>query len=465
MIYSLKDRGETPIYLYLYDRIKSDILNGVLQPGERLPSKRSFAQAQGVGIVTVENAYACLLAEGYIESVEKKGYFVSRIERVPASIQRSNDYSLPSKPSYCVDLRGGQIGADEFPVTVWRRLSRKVITEHGEDLFRPCAVTGSSELRRAIADYLRKTKSIETSPDCIVICAGTEMLLYSVVRLLGGHNIYAVEEPGYLKIPAVYSAAGARCVALPSDDSGVDIGALRSSGAQILHISPNHQYPTGRVTTAARRSELLSWASEKPDRYIVEDDYDSELRLDARPLGSMFAEDKNGSVIYMNTFSKTISPSLRIGYLVLPPHLMDRYMKKSEHFSCTVSTAEQLTLAEFIAGGFYDSHIGRMRKRYKLKRKEILELIERGVEKDRTELIENSAGLHFILKLNTEIGENEIRRRSEEAGIGVSFLSDCCRYPAPERNDMMIVNYAGLDSAGLETLIGFLNSLPPADKE
>ncbi len=454
--YSLSERGDTPIYRYLYRQIKNDILSGKLTAGEKLPSKRSLAQTLNVGVITVENAYSCLISEGYIDAKEKKGYFVARIERLPTAERPVREFRLPERRTYSVDLRSGAVDTASFPVSIWNRLSREVITERSADFFRPCAPTGAPELRHAIADYLRRVKSIETSPDCIVIAAGTEMLLYSIVRLLGGYNVYAAEEPGYPKIPAVYTAAGARCIALPSDAQGVDTEALRNSPASVLHVSPNHHYPTGRITSLSRRSELLRWAAERAERYIVEDDFDSEFRFDAHPIGRLFSIDFAEKVISMNTFSKTISPSLRIGYLVLPPHLTERYLERSEHFSCTVSAAEQLTLARFIADGYYEGHIARMRRLYGVRRKKFLEMIRRSPLNGRIRITEQGAGLHFLLKLPDTVSEEAISALARKNGVGLSFLSQCSRYSSAMEKGYLIVNYGGIDEDGFDAALRFL---------
>ncbi len=458
LTYSI-DRNRKAMYLSLYDCIRKDIISGTIKAGDRLPSKRSFAQHLGVSVITVENAYACLISEGYIESREKKGYFAAKIMTVPEPVKTENNFQLPENRAYKIDLRSGSVDTRHFPVSVWNRISRKVITEREGAILLRCPGTGTPELRSAIADYLRRNKGVDVSPDCILIGAGTDVLLNILVRLLGAYRIFGVEDPGYRKITAVYRSSGVRCIPLPSDGEGISMEALLQSPVQALHISPNHQYPTGRVTSAGRRFELLKWAAENPDRYIIEDDYDSELRFDAKPLGSMLSEDRRGSVIYLNTFSRTISPGLRIGYLVLPSRLMTEFAERFRDLSCTVSTFEQLSLAEFIAGGYYERYIGKMRRIYRQRREMMFRRIaEKGLERF-AQIREETAGLHFLLKMNTPLSEDEIRMRAEEQGIGVSFLSECCNFHREETARYLIVNYAGLNPEDDAAVIDFFLSV------
>ena len=444
------------MYLYLYRCMKSDIISGNLRAGEKLPSKRRLAENLSVSVITVENAYACLLAEGYLYYVEKSGYNVSAIETVPLLKKRFSDYTLPQNTPMAVDMRGGQTDTGSFPVSQWCRLTRKIMTERSEDFFRPCGMSGTRELRAAIADYMRRNKSIDVSPDCIVIGAGTEYLCYTVTRLLGRDKLYGMENPGYRKVSTVYESSGAACVYLPLDGKGLSMAAVRESTADVLHISPNHHFPTGRVTTAARRYELLAWAAEQEGRYIVEDDYDSEFRFDGHPLGSLFSDDKNGRVIYMNTFSKTISPSLRIGYLVLPPELMELYVKKSADFSCTVSTSEQLTLAEFISGGYYETYIGRMKKAYGIRRERFFQMIAESGLSEKLKIQEESAGLHFILALTTPLSDLQIKEKASENGIGLAFLSDCLVGNGDAFAHSLLVNYSNTEEAAFGAVLDFL---------
>ena len=363
LTYPMEERGSLPLYEYLCRRIRADILSGALPAGTRLPSKRALAEHLRVSVVTVEGAYSQLEAEGYLQAQPKRGFFVSAVEQAPPPAVRS--VLMPETPavSWRLDLARNQVDTARFPVSTWARLTRQVLSEAPEALLSPVPHQGLAALRQAIADDLRDFKGMAVSPEQIVIGAGAEYLYLLLAQLLGRDTVFAVEDPGYPKIRQVYDACGAACVPIPLDNQGVELVALMRSKARALHISPNHQYPTGLVTPIARRQALLRWA-EDTGSTIIEDDYDSEFRYTGRPIPTLQSIDDRGRVIYLNTFSQTISPSMRLGFLVLPPRLLERYRQELGFYACTVPALEQHVLARFIAGGHYERHLSRMRKEY-----------------------------------------------------------------------------------------------------
>ena len=369
LTYSLEDRGGLPLYEYLYRRIRADILSGTLSAGERLPSKRALAEHLRVSVITVEGAYSQLEAEGYLQARPKRGFFVSDVERpLPAAEEPPAAVPLePQSPQARLDLSRNRVDTARFPVSTWAKLTRQVLSEAPEALLSPVPHQGLPALRQAIADELRDLKGMAVSPSQIIIGAGAEYLYLLLAQLLGRDTAFAVEDPGYPKIRQVYRACGAACVPIPLDGQGIDPAALAASGAGALHISPNHQYPTGLVTPIARRQALLRWA-EDTGGTIIEDDYDSEFRFTGRPIPTLQSIDAGGRVIYMNTFSQTISPSMRVGFMVLPPALLERYRRNLGFYACTVPALEQHVLARFISGGHYERHLARMRKEYRERR-------------------------------------------------------------------------------------------------
>ena len=316
LTYELKKSPGVPLYEALYRCIRQDILSGALSPGEKLPSKRALAQTLEVSKITVEAAYNQLLAEGYIRSQEKKGYFVEAVERqAQLQIREPRADQLP-KQEYLLDLTAN--GTEQFPFSVWSRLQREVMLDYGEQLLLPLPNQGIPELRQAIADHLAAFRGMHVDPDNILIGAGTDFLYNLLIQLLGRDKIYAVEEPGYGKIRKIYAAGGVACVSAPMDEQGVIPESLEK--ADVLHCSPTHHFPSGLVTPVSRRMELLNWA--KQGKWIIEDDYDSEFRFDAHPKPALQSLDGAGRVIYMNTFSKSLAPSIRISYMILPEQLM-----------------------------------------------------------------------------------------------------------------------------------------------
>lgn len=455
--YNLNERNNLPLYEFIYKSIKNDIISGKLAAEEKLPSKRKLAENLHISVITVENAYSMLLSEGYIYSVEKSGYYVSHIAKLKEPKAIEQYYTYPEKKQYEINMKSSRNEDKKFPVASWCRIARKVLTEKSDELFNPCGFAGCTELRQEIAKYLSRNRSLDVSPDCIIIGAGTEYLCGLIIRLLGSYKVFGLENPGYKKVASLYKTGGARCFYLNLDSEGISTEELRKSPVEVLHISPNHHYPTGKVTSASRRYELLEWANERDGRYIIEDDYDSELRFDSYPLGSMRAEDKNGKVIYMNTFSKTISPSLRVGYLVLPRELMELYVKKFECFSCTVSLSEQYILADFIGGGYYERHISGLKRFYMQRRNAFFLLIAKSSVKDKVQITEEISGLHFILELLTETDDFYLSEQAEKEGILLSFLSDFSTYKDKTAEHKLVVNYGSLSEEQFKKVLVFLS--------
>ena len=452
LTYELKKSPGVPLYEALYRCIRADILSGRLKPGQKLPSKRALAQNLEVSKITVEGAYGQLLAEGYIRAIEKKGYFV---EDIPLSAAEA--IPLPAVPSESVppllDLTGG--GTEKFPFSVWSRLQREVMLDYGEKLLLPLPNQGIEPLRRAIAEHLHAFRAMTVDPDNILIGAGTDFLYNLLIQLLGRDKIYAVEDPGYGKIHKIYSAGGVRCISIPMDHEGVLPAAL--ADAQVLHLSPAHHFPTGLVTSVPRRRELLQWAKEQGG-YIIEDDYDSEFRFDAHPKPTLQSLDSNGRVIYMNTFSKSLAPSIRISYMVLPPGLMADFRTRLGFYSCTVSSFEQYTLARFLSRGYFEKHINRMRKYYKMRRNQVVSALNRCAIAPKLTIREEDAGLHFLLQVDTALTDTELTAYCEARGIRVRALSSYYHLPIPESDRRcLVVNYAGLN---LEELVRILDAWP-----
>ena len=451
LTYELKKSPGVPLYEALYRCIRGDILSGSLKPGEKLPSKRALAQHLEVSKITVETAYSQLLAEGYICSREKVGYFVEAVERPARREAVSAPERAASKAAPMLDLTAG--GTEHFPFSVWMRLQREVMLDYGEQLLLPLPHQGIPELRRAIADHLAAFRGMETDPENILVGAGTDFLYNLLIQLLGRDKTYAVEEPGYGKIRRIYAAGGVRCIGAPMDAWGVRPDAL--TDADILHFSPSHHFPTGLVTPVGRRLELLNWAREK-NGWIIEDDYDSEFRFDAHPMPAMQSLDRE-RVIYMNSFSKTLAPSIRISYLVLPEQMMGEFKQRLGFYSCTVPSFEQYTLARFLSRGYFEKHINRMRKFYKNRRNKVVSLLENCAFSDRITILEQDAGLHFLVKVDTQLPDAAVAERLAAAGIRIKAISSYYHLPAGEDRHLFVVNYSALDE---NTLAEALNRLP-----
>lgn len=493
--YSFSDIGSDSLYEHLYKCIKNDIINGTLSAGTKLPSKRSFASNLGISTITVENAYQQLIAEGYVFSVQKKGYYVCDIDEdsvlrsggtggAPASRRgaasdptsqtpptprtKQNDPTSPQTPStdpsqpprpITTDFATNQTAPENFPFTIWARILRSVISEEKEALMTPSPSAGTARLRRAICAHLRAFRGMNAAPEQIIVGAGTEYLYSLLIQLLGAQRVYAVEDPGYRKISKIYGSHGVKCRHIPLDAGGVAMPELEVSGADILHISPSHHFPTGIVTPVSRRYELLAWASKSDSRYIIEDDYDSEFRLEGRPIPTLSSIDVMEKVIYMNTFSKSLTPTIRISYMVLPVHLVRRFYEKLSFYSCTVSNFEQLTLASFIEEGYFEKHINRMRTLYRNRRDDILQAIAASPLAARVHITEEDAGLHFLMKVDTKLTEQEFRREALSRGIRLAPLSDYYDDPSRAPENTYIINYSDIRPERLGEAIEALNAV------
>ncbi len=451
LTYELKKSPGVPLYEALYRCIRGDILSGQLAPGEKLPSKRALAQHLEVSKITVETAYSQLLAEGYICSREKVGYFVETVER-PARQERTPAPLQPEEPDLpLLDLT--RSGTEHFPFSVWSRLQREVMLDYGEQLLQPLPHQGIAPLRQAIADHLAAFRGMDIDPENILIGAGTDFLYNLLIQLLGRNRVYAVEEPGYGKIRKIYAAGGVTCIGAPMDSRGVRPDGLGE--ADVLHFSPSHHFPTGLVTPVGRRLELLRWARER-NGWIIEDDYDSEFRFDAHPMPAMQSLDRQ-RVIYMNSFSKTLAPSIRISYLVLPEALMAEFKRRLGFYSCTVASFEQYTLARFLSRGHFEKHINRMRKFYKTRRNRVVSLLGSCRFARKLTILEQDAGLHFLVRVDTRYSDRELVEKLAAAGIRVKPISSYYHQQGGRDRHVFLVNYSVLDE---NALAAALDALP-----
>lgn len=346
------NKDNRPVYLQLYKQIRDDIIAENYPYNTKLPSKRSLAEETGVSTITVEHAYELLCDEGYVESRERSGFIV---------IFRKNDGFAASSEHHTEHIHHAETVLPEFPISVLSKTMRKVLSDHGELLLEKSPNCGCVELREAIRHYLARNRGIKVDVEQIVIGSGSEYLYGLIVELLGRHSIYAIESPSYKKIEQVYRATEIQYELLPLTSSGINSKALAETKADVLHTTPYRSYPSGVTATASKRHEYIRW-SETKDRYIIEDDFESEFSVSTKPTETLFALSNKDNVIYLNTFSKTISPSLRIGYMVLPKHLVNEFENKLGFYSCTVPTFMQFVLTELINNGDFERHINRVRR-------------------------------------------------------------------------------------------------------
>ena len=356
MKYSIDTNSNKTAYLQLYLQIRDDITGHVYQFGDKLPSKRFLAAETSVSVITVEHAYQILCDEGYVESRERSGYYVIYKEKdffpVPVREQVNTDVPLDNHHNW----------NEAFPFSVFAKTMRNVLSKYGRQILIKPPNLGSPELQLSISRYLARSKGIRVLPHQIVIGAGAEYLYSLIVQLLGRDRIYALENPSYEKIRSVYMANGVQCDMLKMGADGIQSAALHATNASVLHVTPFHSFPSGITATASKRNEYIRWAKTR-NGIIIEDDFDSEFTISSKNEDTLFSLEPQKTVIYVNTFSKTIAPSIRIGYMALPDALMDLFLNKIGFYSCTVPVFEQFVLAEFINNGDFERNINRVRRK------------------------------------------------------------------------------------------------------
>lgn len=477
LTYNLTATGSDSLYESLYKCIKNDILQGRLCAGEKLPSKRSFAKNLGISVITVENAYGQLSDEGYIYSMPKRGFYVSDIDMVAnpntgaktsADANLFDDSASIACSPYFADFSSNQTDSEIFPFTIWTKTVRSVLNDNRIQLMinPPCG--GILPLRNAIARYLGDFRGMKVAPHQIIIGAGTEYLYGLLIQLLGKNLIYGVENPGYHKIGKICKSMGVTYRHVDLDESGVSIHELEEKKIDIIHTSPSHHFPTGLVMPVSRRYELLGWAAKKKQHYIIEDDYDSELRLSGKPFPTLQSIDVSGKVIYMNTFTKTLASTVRISYMVLPEDLAKRFYSELSFYSCTVSNFEQYTLAQFMENGSFEKHINRLRNYYQNKRDAILKELKSGSIGKYITIQEEEAGVHFLMHIQSDCTEAEIVEKAKAGGVKLDPLS---RYyikntEKHEQNgqenpyeNTYVMNYSSVNMENIKKVVQVLSQL------
>lgn len=450
----LNPNGETPMYQELYEHIKEKIEMGQIKAGEKLPSKRSLSSHLKISINTIESAYAQLVAEGYIVSKAGSGFYAEDIEVNSDSEEwdkvcdeeRESDMLYSATPEIKYDFRTNRIDTSDFPFATWAKLSREVLSEQNTDLLNACEPQGTLALRTSIAEYLKNFRGFDVSPEQIVVGAGSEYLLERIIQLIGRDNAYGVENPGYKKIFQIFSANASRVFPIPMDEKGASAEAISNFGINVLHITPSHHFPLGIVMPVTRRQELLKWAYVREDRFIIEDDYDSEFRYTGKPIPTLQSMDKKGRVIYINSFTKSLAPSMRISYMVLPKELCRTFVSKLGFYSCTVPAFEQYTLAKFMSEGYFERHINRMKKIYKQRRDVLVENISKGKLNKITEVLECSAGMHMLIRVHNGMSQNELIRSAMREGVKVYGISEYYSFPVVDMaNNMIVMGFSGLN--------------------
>ena len=462
LLIPLKEDSRFPMYRQIYDHIKNEIQKGKMKAGEKLPSSRILAKNLCISRSTVDMAYDQLLAEGYIESVPCKGYYVCQMEgiyfdRKKKEFPEVNSGQKPSDTVYRWDFALNGIAPGGFPHNIWRKLSREVLSQEGDSLFQLGDPCGEPGIRQAVAEYLHSARGVDCDPGQIIIGAGNDYLLMLLWVILGKNRKIAMENPTYLSAYYDFLHMGSHILPVGQDEQGIRIEELEKTEADTVYVMPSHQFPMGMVMPLKRRMELLKWAGAREGRYIIEDDYDSEFRYKGQPIPALSGFDQKGCVIYLGTFSKSLAPSVRVSYMLLPRELMNTYLSLEHLFSVTVSRTDQKILELFLREGYYERHLNRMRAVYKNKHDLMVKCL-----KDMSHICTFSgenAGVHLLVKFCNGLTEEEAVFRAKEAGIKVYGVSEYRIQKLEKEENMALLGYATMKEEDIEMAMKILKEI------
>ena len=445
--YDMSERGNGSRYDYLYRRIRHDIAHGNILPDEKLPSKRAFARNLGVSVITVEAAYAQLIAEGYVRAEERRGYFACELSPVArggrcegarlrgdAGRAGAPEGNLTTPALSSASAATASAATTFFPYQTWARVMRRTLTEESSATLAEAALgAGSPRLRQAIAAYLREYRGMDVPAERIVVAAGSQTLYQLIIQLLGRDRGFAIESPGYPLLERMYEAQGVHCASVPLAAGGIDVAALCKSGASVAHVMPAHQFPTGVVMSAAHRRDLLNWSREDEaafagakggehcGRFIVEDDYDAEFRMSGRPIAPLASVDVAGRVIYLNSFTKSLGAAFRIAYMALPEDLAAQFDLNLGFYSNTVSPLEQLALARVIEQGHYERHVNRLRTHAKQLQDGLVRRVRESSLAEEVAFEGLDRGLYFSMRVRGG-AQARVAGALQEAGVKLTDL-------------------------------------------
>jgi GntR family transcriptional regulator/MocR family aminotransferase len=456
MTIQLNADSDKCLYEQIYEHIRQEIREGKLLSGERLPSTRSLAEYLQVARSTVDYAYDQLLSEGYIEARPYRGYFVCPLDAILwmdnkntflTAQSETHETSEAATPAYKYDFSPNGTDMSVFPFGSWKRITRNILDESNSELFAQGEPQGDYRLRQTIGRYLHSSRGVECSPEQIIVGAGNDYLLMLLEKILGRHISIAMENPTYKRAYRIFRSFAYNIDTVDVDENGMKIQDLSKTDASCAYVMPSHQFPTGAVMPIGRRTEILRWANEKEDRYIIEDDYDSEFRYRGKPIPSLQSSDKTGKVIYIGTFSKAIAPAIRVSYMVLPQKLLERYRSECYFYSCTVSRIDQRILEEFIRDGYFERHLNKMRKLYREKHDIMLECLS--PLKKYFDISGEDAGLHLLITAKEQafgnrFDEKKLIEKAVSEGVRVYGLSDSL-VDTKKHRATLLLGFGGLD--------------------
>ena len=452
---ALSEHSALPLYQQLYRALRREIETGSLAPGERLPSKRKLSEQLGVSVNTVEGAYTQLEAEGFVAASARRGFFVLETGHLPEVLPPLPAASPPARETperYEVDFSPSGMARDQFPFNIWRRLLKSCFNEYDDQLLLRTPQQGDPGLRAAVAEYLYKARGVRCLPEQIVMGAGSDNLLFILAYILESDYTLAVENPLYNRAHRLFQRMGHTLTVLPVGREGIDLSALPEGERTLVYTTPSHQYPLGWAMPIGQRNALLRWSGQGAERYIIEDDYDSEFRYSSKPIPSLQSIDQQGRVIYLGTFSRSVAPALRISYMVLPPSLLPLFRARYGGYSSTVSGFEQAVLREFMTSGHFETHVNRMRIYYRARRQCLVDALSPLMPM--LDVLGEPAGHHLTLRVKNGMDEKALTEAARDRGVRVYPVSPYFIGPPPAEYGATVLLGFGGRSAGAPRCCG-----------
>jgi GntR family transcriptional regulator/MocR family aminotransferase len=457
----LDENSKTPLYVQLYDYLKSEIVSGRIPEHTRLPSVRKLAELLLISTTPIEMAYSQLIAEGFLESKPKSGYYVRTLpdpylklgqgQLGYSGLTEKRKYPARDTKTYRYDFHLSQNDFHPFPFLIWRRLFNEILRLERKELLFYGDPQGEKGLRYEIARYLHQFRGVACSPEQIVIGAGSHVLLTFLGLILKKHSTaIGVEDPGYPLISTTFRQHGFQVVPIPLEDDGIHLGKLYESGVRLVYVTPSHQFPRGMLMPVAKRLQLLEWAKQV-NGYIIEDDSDGEFRYHGRPIPSLQGLLPQTNVVYMGGFSKALAPAIRISYMVLPEPLLEVYhhLEYTLLFEQSSSPLLQTTLQLFMKRGHWEKHVRKMRNIYRKKHDVLIESIERNFQ-EKALVIGKGAGLHVLLRIDSPHTERELIQLAKSAGIRISSASFTWLRPPQDERKEFFVGFGGIAADEIE---------------
>ena len=425
-----------PLYIQLYEYIKTEITSGLLKPDSKLPSIRDASSTLNLSKTTVENAYSQLVAEGYIDNFPKRGYFVCDLSEYNFDIEKIHKNTVEEHDEI-IYLNDG-VDKESFDISNWKRIYNKVISHEKTNIYNSCSIQGEDFLREEIANFVNTMRGGHTEAKQVIVGAGVQYLLGILIGIIReDYSTVAVEKPGFNKAEFIFEDYGFNIKHIEITDSGFPISQLRKSDAEVIYISPSHQYPLGTIMPVNKRMELLDWAYKK-NGLIIEDDYDSLIRYGGMPIPSLQGLDKNDCVVYLGSFSEMLLPSLRISFMVIPKKLLPKYNKIKTRHTQSTSKIDQIVLANFMKEGYMVKHLRKIKRIYK-KKNSLLISSFKNIFNNKVEVISSDSGLHIVCQARTEKNERKIIKDAQNLRILINIIKN------NNNNLMFSLNYSGID--------------------